>query len=36
VHRFGFPSLEKLNGDGETAVTKALELIEKYREVAEL
>lgn len=36
VHRFGFPTLEKLNGDGETAIAKAIELIEKYREVAEL
>lgn len=36
VHRFGFPTLEKLNDDGETAVIKAIELIEKYREVAEL
>jgi probable nitrogen fixation protein len=36
VHRFGFPTLEKLNGDGEAAIAKALELIEKYREVAEL
>jgi hypothetical protein len=35
VHRFGFPSLEKLNEEGETAITKAIEMIEKFREVAE-
>lgn len=36
VHRFGFETLEKLEEQGETAVTKAIELIEQYREVAEL
>lgn len=36
VHRFGFPSLEKLDADGEAAIAKAIELIGKYREVAEL
>jgi probable nitrogen fixation protein len=36
IHRFGFPSLEDLNQQGETMVGKALDLIEKYREVAEL
>lgn len=36
VHRFGFESLTKLNDQGEEFVTKAIALIEKYREVAEL
>ncbi len=36
VHRFGFDSLAKLNEQGEALVGKAIELIEKYREVAEL
>lgn len=36
VHRFGFKSSEKLQADAEAMVGKAAELIEKYREVAEL
>ncbi len=34
VHRFGFPSLEHLEAEGERLVTTALEWIEKYPEVA--
>jgi probable nitrogen fixation protein len=36
VHRFGFKSGEKLQADTEAMVNKAVELIGKYREVAEL
>jgi probable nitrogen fixation protein len=36
VHRFGFESLDKLNQQGEEFISKAIALIEKYREVAEL
>ncbi|QPK64697.1 NifX-associated nitrogen fixation protein [Methylomonas sp. LL1] len=35
VHRFGFPSLEDLSEKSESAIGNALELIEKFREVAE-
>jgi len=35
VHRFGFPTLEKMQEEAGKIVTQALELIEKYREVAE-
>lgn len=35
VHRFGFPSLEKMKEEGDKLVAKASALIEKYREVAE-
>lgn len=34
VHRFGFPSLEKLAGEGERLVSSAVEMIGKYPEVA--
>lgn len=34
VHRFGFPTLEKLAEDGEKLVSSAVEMIEKYPEVA--
>jgi probable nitrogen fixation protein len=36
VHRFGFPSQEKLVGDGAKLVRDAVTLIEKHRVVAEL
>ncbi|GAB2197322.1 NifX-associated nitrogen fixation protein [Sessilibacter sp. MAH4] len=36
VHRFGFPSLEKLIEDSEKLVQKAAQLIEDHRVVAEL
>lgn len=36
VHRFGFPSLEKLQGDSEKLIDKAVALVEQYREVAKL
>ncbi len=36
VQRFGFPSLETMQEEAGTIVTKALALIEKYREVAEM
>ncbi|GAB2190325.1 NifX-associated nitrogen fixation protein [Sessilibacter sp. MAH1] len=36
VHRFGFPSLEKLIEDSEKIVQKAAQLIEDHRVVAEL
>jgi probable nitrogen fixation protein len=35
VHRFGFPSLEDLCEKTDVAISKAVELIEQYREVAE-
>jgi probable nitrogen fixation protein len=35
VHRFGFPSLTEMCEKTETAISKAVELIEQYREVAE-
>lgn len=34
VHRFGFDSLEKLNSEGDKIVASAVEMIEKYTEVA--
>lgn len=34
VHRFGFPSLEKLEAEGEKLVATGVEWIEKYPEVA--
>lgn len=34
VHRFGFPSLEKLAEEGEKLVSSALQMIESYPEVA--
>ena len=36
VHRFGFPSLEKLSADGAKLVADAVALIRKYPDVAEL
>lgn len=36
VHRFGFPSLEKMAMEAEKIVEKALSLIANHREVAEL
>ena len=36
VHRFGFPSMEKLSSDGAKIVAEAVALIKKYPEVAEL
>lgn len=36
VHRFGFPSMEKMSADGAKIVREALALMEKYREVAEI
>nr|WP_243846384.1 NifX-associated nitrogen fixation protein [Rhizomicrobium palustre] len=36
VHRFGFPSLEKLNAEGERLVAEALGLIEIFKPAAEL
>ncbi|SMF28515.1 probable nitrogen fixation protein [Alteromonadaceae bacterium Bs31] len=36
VHRFGFDSPEKLIGEAEKLVTKAVELIKKFPEVAEM
>lgn len=34
VHRFGFPSIEKLESEGEKLVAAGVEWIEKYPEVA--
>ena len=34
VHRFGFPSMEKLAEEGDKLVAGALEMIEKFPEVA--
>lgn len=34
VHRFGFDSLEKLNAEGDKLVAAAVEMIEKFPEVA--
>ncbi len=34
VHRFGFPSMEKLAEEGEKLVSGALEMIEKFPEAA--
>lgn len=36
VHRFGFPTAEKLAADGAKLVADAVELIKKYPEVANL
>ena len=36
VHRFGFPSLEKLAADGAKIVEETVALIRKYPEVADL
>ncbi|QCO15788.1 NifX-associated nitrogen fixation protein [Azospirillum brasilense] len=36
VHRFGFPSLEKLAADGAKIVEEAVALIRKYPDVADL
>ena len=36
VHRFGFPSLEKLTADGGKLVREAVALIEKHSDVAQL
>ena len=36
VHRFGFPSMEKLAEEGEKLVVAAIGMIEKYPEVAQL
>lgn len=35
VHRWGFPSLEDMSEKSEQAISKAVALIEQYREVAE-
>ena len=34
VHRFGFPTLEKLAGEGEKLVSAGLDMISRYTEVA--
>ncbi|MCC9608414.1 NifX-associated nitrogen fixation protein [Blastopirellula sp. JC732] len=34
VHRFGFPTFEKLNDQAETLIAGALAMIEKFNEVA--
>lgn len=34
VHRFGFPTLEKMCEQADKAISRALELIEKYQDVA--
>ncbi|MCW2236150.1 NifX-associated nitrogen fixation protein [Azospirillum canadense] len=36
VHRFGFPSVEKLSADGAKIVGEAVALIKKFPEVADL
>ncbi|WP_431855127.1 NifX-associated nitrogen fixation protein [Azospirillum sp.] len=36
VHRFGFPSLEKLTADGGKLVREAVGLVEKHPDVAQL
>jgi probable nitrogen fixation protein len=36
VHRFGFPTLAKMNEEAAKQIDKAAELINSYREVAEL
>jgi probable nitrogen fixation protein len=36
VHRFGFPSLEKLNEEATTLINKAVDFIKTYPEVANL
>jgi probable nitrogen fixation protein len=34
VHRFGFPSLEKLAEEGEKLVAQGVEMINRYPDVA--
>ena len=34
VHRFGFPSLEKMNEDTDKLISRAKELLEKYHDAA--
>ncbi len=36
IHRFGFPSADKLIGEAENLIARAVSLIDKYREVANL
>jgi probable nitrogen fixation protein len=36
IHRFGFDSLEKLDEEGSKIIAAAVEMIGKYREVAEM
>ncbi|MDY6991516.1 MAG: NifX-associated nitrogen fixation protein [Pseudomonadota bacterium] len=36
AHRFGFKSLAKLQTEADKAISKAVELIQQYRQVAEL
>lgn len=36
VHRFGFPSLEKMKEESDKLLSKAVDMIDKYKEVAEL
>jgi len=36
VHRFGFPSLEKMKTEADKLLGKAVDMIDKYKEVAEL
>ncbi|MBV8610116.1 MAG: NifX-associated nitrogen fixation protein [Singulisphaera sp.] len=36
VHRFGFNTLEQMEAEAQKIVSQALELVQKYREVAEL
>lgn len=36
VHRFGFPSIEKLSADSEKIISKAVQLVNEHREVAKL
>jgi hypothetical protein len=36
VHRFGFETLEKLSQEGAKLVDAAIEMIEKYPEVARI
>jgi len=36
VHRFGFKSLEKMHQEAEKVIDNAVQLVEKYKEVAQL
>jgi probable nitrogen fixation protein len=36
VHRFGFKSLEKMHQEAEKIINTAVQLVERYREIAEL
>lgn len=36
VHRFGFPSVEKMNEESNKLISKAVALVEQFREVAKL